>query len=216
MTDTEVTYCDKCSDELEPSQVGLCDSCRPRPFAELSEKAKGKAREAYISDDYPYDEWWDYVYEDFEQICTILGIIVDRSKKRPAIYFSGFWSQGDCATFEGSYSFANDSPRRIRAYCNDTELHRIADELTSMQLTQRLLGLDYFAGQISSNNRVEIFDSGIDEIGEPDEERFYDLMHDLADWLYRRLEAEYEHLCSNEVVDRHLNDETFDEDGTII
>lgn len=216
MTEVEVTYCDKCGDELESSQVGLCDSCRPRPFAELSEKAKDKAREAYTSGDYPYDDWWDSVYEDFEQVCTILGIIIDRSKKRLAIYFSGFWSQGDCATFEGSYSFAYDSPRRIRAYCNDSKLHRIADELTSMQLTQRLLGLDYFAGQILSNNRVEIFDSGIDEIGEPDEKRFSDLMHDLADWLYKTLESENDYLYSDECVDQYLIDETFDEDGTII
>jgi hypothetical protein len=224
MTEIEVTYCDKCGEELEPSQVGLCDSCRPRSFAELSDKAKDKAREAYTSSNYLHSGWWDSIYEDFIRICTILGIdlttrtvklMSGKTREEPHIYFSGFCSQGDGASFEGRYTFAPTASVSIREYCGDQELHRIADHLTAMQTTQRLLGLESFTADIFSGGRkhTEIDDWGIDEIGEPDEERFSDLMHDLADWLYRHLEDEYEYLRSNEVIDEYLNDETFDEDG---
>jgi hypothetical protein len=42
-----------------------------------------------------YDGWWDYIYDDFKGRMESLGIAVRD------IYFSGFWSQGDGACFEG-------------------------------------------------------------------------------------------------------------------
>jgi hypothetical protein len=45
-----------------------------------------------------YDGWHDYVYEDFKREMEAIGIDVDD------IYFSGFWSQGDGACFEGRVS----------------------------------------------------------------------------------------------------------------
>lgn len=228
MSEVEVTFCDKCGDELESSQVGLCDSCRPRSFDELSEKAKDKAREAYTSNNHPHDDWWDNIYEDFARICTILGISLStrtvklmsgKTREEPHIYFSGFYSQGDGASFEGRYYFAPTASVDIREYSDDKELHRIADHLTAMQTTQRLLGLEFFVAFIyamGNNLRVEIGDWGIDEVGEPDEKQFADLMHSLAAWLYKQLEAENDYLYSDKCVDQYLINETFDEDGTII
>ena len=43
-------------------------------------------------------DWWDCTYSDFKERMTAIGIEVDR------MYFSGFWSQGDGACFEGSVS----------------------------------------------------------------------------------------------------------------
>jgi hypothetical protein len=39
--------------------------------------------------------WWECVYDDFKEDMAKIGIRVDQ------IYFSGFWSQGDGACFEG-------------------------------------------------------------------------------------------------------------------
>jgi hypothetical protein len=43
-------------------------------------------------------------------------------------------------------------------------------------------------------------------------------MRDFADWIYDRLEAEYEYLISDEYVDEYLNDSDnmYDESGAII
>ena len=117
-------------------------------FDELSDQAKEKAR-----------QWWrDCECTDHDTSCTyddavecgkILGIeIASRNQKciligskprewidrSPAIYYSGFWSQGDGACFEGSYSYAKGAAKKIRQYASsDTELHRIADELYELQ-----------------------------------------------------------------------------------
>jgi len=42
-----------------------------------------------------YDGWWDHAYDEFKGRMESVGIAVTD------IYFSGFWSQGDGACFEG-------------------------------------------------------------------------------------------------------------------
>lgn len=236
MTDVlEETRCDICDTCLEPGQVGLCEDCehaRPRPFDELSEKAKDKARETYTSGAYLDYEWWDGVYEDAVRMARMLGIEIGTTThagRKPGttyqttdIYFSGFGSQGDGACFAGEYSHAPDAVKDITTETNDEELLRIAQELTLMQVTQRLQGLESFTAAIvvsgGNNIRIEIRDWGTDEIGEPDEEVFARLMEDFASWVYKQLEAENDYLYSDEYVDERLseNDCVFDESGTII
>src|SRR5690349_7069500 len=95
-------------------------------FDELSDDAKDKAREWYREASC-HDEWWDAVYDDATQCGKILGIRIDK------IYFSGFWSQGDCAQFEGDYSYAKGSTKAIREYApKDETLHKIADTLQAI------------------------------------------------------------------------------------
>ncbi len=76
-------------------------------FTELSDAAKDKAR-AWFRQTID-DDWWDSVYDDFEQICPILGVTLATTpvrlmgggtRQKPCIWFSGFWSQGDGACFE--------------------------------------------------------------------------------------------------------------------
>ena len=78
-------------------------------FPELSEGAKDKARSWYRGLG-PHDDWWDVVYEDFERVCEILGIRLKTravrlmgggTRQRPCVWFSGFCSQGDGASYEG-------------------------------------------------------------------------------------------------------------------
>lgn len=228
MTEIEVTYCDVCEAELEIGQVGKCETCTTYTFDQLSDKAKNRARETYSGDGYLNYDWWDSSVEDFAQICTILGVKLTtrtvrlmngKTREEPHVYFSGFCSQGDGASFGGRYYFAPTASASIREYCDDEELHRIADELTVMQTTQRLLGLEFFVAFVyaSDNNlRIEIGDWGIDEIGEPDEKQFTQLMRDLADWLYEQLNDEYDYLHSDECIDQYLIDKTFDADGATI
>ncbi len=76
-------------------------------FPELSDVAKETARSWYRELG-PHDDWWDAVYEDFERVCEILGIRLKttpvrlmggRTRAKPCIWFSGFWSQGDGARY---------------------------------------------------------------------------------------------------------------------
>src|SRR3546814_8987198 len=56
------------------------------------------------------------------------------TRRKPCIWFSGCWSQGDGACFEGDYSYAKGALATIRRYApKDVALHRIADALGSIQ-----------------------------------------------------------------------------------
>lgn len=200
-------------------------------FEELSERAKDKAREEYTSGDYPGYDWWDDVYEDAVRIGQMIGIEIGatthvstkgRNYTTTNIWFCGFGSQGEGACFDGDYRYAPNAAKHIDQETNDEELLRIAKELTLMQVTQRLQGLEYFTAVIHAerNNsiRTEIRDWGVDEVGEPDEEAFAQLMEDFASWIYKQLEAENDYLYSDEYVDERLSEDDclFDEDGTQI
>lgn len=111
-------------------------------FDELPEAAKDNARAWYREGAFDHD-WYDAVYEDFQRIAEILGIRLRARTSRlmgggtsesPRIWFTGFWSQGDGAAWEGSYAFNKGASSAIRSYAPmDQELHRIADALLAVQ-----------------------------------------------------------------------------------
>lgn len=103
-------------------------------FDELSEQAKQKAIEDYRIDGLEYD-WWDYIYEDADRIASMMGIEVERksvplmsgkTRQDPAIYLTGFSSQGDGACFEGVYRYRKGCVKAVHAYApTDEHLHRL-------------------------------------------------------------------------------------------
>lgn len=199
-------------------------------FPELSDAAKEKARSWYRELG-PHDDWWDAVYEDFERVCEILGIRLKTTpvrlmgggtRAKPCIWFSGFWSQGDGACFEGDYGYAKGASAAIRRYAfKDGELHRIADALGSIQrrnfyqLSARIAHRGRYYQEYSMDIAVERDSPVVQDMTADAEEDVSEALRDLARWLYGRLEDEYEHLTSDEAVDEmiRLNEYRFTEDG---
>jgi hypothetical protein len=168
--------------------------------------------------------WWDSTYDDFKQICEILGIELDKGEPS----FSGFCSQGDGASWTGRYracalepkTYAlvptyDLAPAAIREYApQDEELHRIADELCMLARiyhpTYAKVGRHYGSNYVHSNTmhvtEWEYYDEdigfeGVDTaIVHHIEETLIAQFRALADWLYKRLEAEYDHLTGDEAV----------------
>lgn len=105
----------------------------------------------------------------------------------------------------------DEAPAKIREYAPmDEELHRIADELCFLA---RLYYLAY--ARVRSNSQCchsgtmsltefGLVEGGVDdyaeEVHEHVETTLTDLFRDLADWLYVKLEEEYDYLTSDEVV----------------
>jgi hypothetical protein len=186
---------------------------------------------AWYRRDLPLDDWHDSVFDDFERICTILGVdLATRpvrlfgggSRQKPSIWFSGFWSQGDGACFEGTYRYAKGSATALRAYApEDAELHRIGEVLAAIQrpnfnqleASMRHQGRCYheYAMAISVERSAE---SGQDP-SPGAEEAVIEALRDLARWLYRQLEREYDYQTSDEVVDEAIlaNEYSFTEVG---
>ena len=167
-------------------------------------------------------DWWDSVYVDFHRICEILGIDLD--KDEPS--FTGFSSQGDGASFTGQYRaylqrgyadnpptlYSETAPAKIREHApEDEELHRIADELCMLSRVYFPIYIKIERFRRSSYVHEQTMDCYVEPMeGDPDnwdeevhayvQEQGTLLMRDLARWLYRTLENEYDYLTSDEVV----------------
>lgn len=197
---------------------------------ELSDAAKDKARAWYREDGFDHD-WFEFVYEDFERVGEILGLRLKTTavrlhgggtRQKPRIYFRGFWSQGDGACFETFYSYQKDAPRRIRDYApQDVELHRIADALQAVQRRNFYqLGAEarhqgHYYHEYCMSISVERDSPTSQDMTADAQEAVIEALRDLARWLYRQLEREYDHLSSDAVVDETIiaNDYTFTDTG---
>lgn len=197
---------------------------------ELSESAREKARSWYSEEGLEYD-WYSDVYEDFILICNILGIRLNtrtvtttggRYHEKTCIWFSGLWSQGDGACFEGHYRYQPGAAQNIRQHApQDEELHRIADELQTIQqrnLWQLQADIQHqgrYYHEYSMHITVER-DSPTGQQATHDADRVLsDALRDLARWLYQQLETQYDWLTSPEAVDEALfaSGYTFTETG---
>ena len=187
---------------------------------ELSDGAKEAARCWYRQQGL-HDDWYDFVYEDFGTICEILGVTLDTTpvrlygggtRDKPRIMFSGFASQGDGASFEGWWRHARGAGKAIRAHApKDEELHRIADELQTIQRRNfhQLHASIHQSGRYCHEYTMAIEVERDSPTWQPPtddaEDTVTEAMRDLARWLYRQLEREYEHQTSDEVVDEALD-----------
>jgi hypothetical protein len=197
---------------------------------ELSEAAKDKARAWYREGSFDHD-WFEFVYDDFERVCAILGVSLDTrpvrlmgggERQKPCIWFSGFWSQGDGACFEGRYSYAKAAPRLIREYApKDGELHRIADALQAIQrrnfyrLCATIVHRGRYCHEYSMAISIERDSSAGQDMTSDAEDAVTEALRDLARWLYRQLEHEFDYQTSDETVDEAIviNGYTFTEAG---
>lgn len=181
-------------------------------FEELDEKGKEKAREWYRSGNDFFGA--DFIIEDAKNIASMFGLDIDN------IYWSGFWSQGDGACFTGRYEYKKGALKTIKAECpNDMELHRIVEQLQYEQARY------FFAVTAHIEHRGHYYHSGCLSI---DIEHCYnkyqdvgkfdtDLFRNFADWIYKRLEKEWEYQNSVEAVEESMicNGYEFNRDGSI-
>ncbi len=161
-------------------------------------------------------EWWDSVYELFTEDMKAIGIEVDK------MYFSGFWSQGDGACFEGrvcdwglflkSLGYNDDLLiehfKEVASFSVKHSGHYYHENCTSFSMewilpTDPYTGEEHFLESYGCGEelrdavliaRLSQYDSN--KLEAEFTEAFKDHMRDL----YRRLEEEYEYLTSDEVV----------------
>jgi len=184
-------------------------------FNELSKEAQQKAIEN-LHDINTDHEWYEWVYEDFKTICSILGIEIDN------IYFSGFYSQGDGACFEGSYKYNKQAVKKIKEYApTDTVLHDIAARLTDLQKRNfyQLLAYTKHSGHYYHEYCTDITIERNDykDISAGVESDMKDTLRSLMKWLYRSLESSYNYLISEEAIKETIiaNEYDFYENGKI-
>ena len=197
---------------------------------ELPETARESARAWYREACLDHD-WYDFVFEDFETVCRILGVTLATSpvrlygggtRDKPQIFWTGFHSQGDGASFYGDYSHARGAARAIRAHApKDTELHRIADALQAVQrrnfyqLNASIRQQGRYCHEYCMAIEVERDSPTWQPPTDDAEDTVIEALRNLARWLYRQLRSKYEHQTSDDAIDEIVADNgwTFGADG---
>lgn len=205
-------------------------------FDQLSEESQRRALDKNY--DYNIDhEWWDSVYEDAVTMAEIIGIEIGTRRSsvaQPAIYFSGFSSQGDGACFEGSYSYKKGALKALKSAAparykdqqtgewveleGNAELHRICKELTAVQrrhfyrLEAKVVQSGHY--QHSGCTAIEVQDGEhiYRAIGDAEDD-IKQLLRDFMDWIYDQLEKQHDYLTSDEAIKEALQDSEFDAEG---
>lgn len=206
-------------------------------FDQLSDEAKKRALEKNYDWNIDHD-WWDFVYEDAIMMGEIIGISIDtrRGSKEPAIYFSGFSSQGDGASCECSYTYKVGALKELKSSAparykdpatkkwveqpGNVELHRICKALTAVQrkhfyqLEAKVSTYGHYSHSGCTRVTVEHAEDRYRDIGEAEAD-ITQLLRDFMDWIYSRLEAEHDYLTSDEQIRDSLiaNEMEFDEEG---
>lgn len=190
-------------------------------FDELpTDAAKEKARDWFRGDN---GGGWqsDCVVEDATRVFGLMGFDISK------VYFTGFWSQGDGACFEGTWRAkdAADALAKVKEYApQDETLHRLARECERIaQLFPNTYLIVKHRGQYYHEHCTDftvcITDDDFNEIDTDArghaEEDLTGVTKDAMRWIYRQLEKDYEHSQTNEVVDETLriNEYDFIENG---
>jgi hypothetical protein len=217
-------------------------------YSELSDKAKERARDWYREVGAGDPFYIEHVTEDFHETLKALGFDVmqrrgnyldprDPRAVRSTVEWSGFSSQGDGASFSGTWRASDCDPvalledrPQVFATPNgenatskeNVELHRITSEI----LECKKAGLSHACIE-SRRFHMSLNGTGWDD--QPDtatadewedhcevtEARFIEACRDLAHAFYKALEAEYEYQNADEQVAESIeaNGYEFTEDG---
>ncbi len=185
-------------------------------FEDLSPEAKETARKWWRG---TLDSFWsDAVIEDAVTCAACLGIEVDAhpvklmgggTRQDPAVYWTGFYNQGDGACFEGTYRFRRGWRKALEGYApKDSDLFRIGEELQDAQRRLKWTGVARVkhTGRYCHYNSVSIDVESDAASGQEDAcTQIVEALRDFCKWIYGQLEKEYEYQMSDECVDENLN-----------
>lgn len=196
---------------------------------ELSKEAQERAFEKYQYFNVDCVNWYFCEYEDFTEIGKTIGIVIAED----AIYFSGFWSQGDGSTFKSKIDAAKFiegiEQEKWKEFAPNLEFN-----FAPCPCDKRVIAL-IASGAIECNwrthtpNRGYWIDFDTDYYLPQDSRDFINICRELEKldgWateilnrlnrhLYKSLEQEYEYQTSPEALKQTFvaNDYLFTEDG---
>lgn len=199
-------------------------------YHELSDDAKEKARDWFREVSAGDDFFSESVFEDAATIADLMGLDIRRTPVKrgdgsshwtPTIYWSGFYSQGDGACFEGSYRYKPGAVKAVTDYAPlDDELQRIALELQKAQKKcfYRLKASIKHRGHYYHEKSMSFsfdYDGQDDRNTSEAEEAIEEALSDFALWIYKQLRKEYEYQNSDDVAGETIaaNEYEFDSEG---
>lgn len=179
-----------------------------------TDKAKEKARNWWRKFLYTDSSDWQNIYDEAKHIGSLFGLEIGK------IYFSGFWSQGDGASFDGEYKFKKGAVKAIEDYTSSEELSRIVRALYRVQrlYSYKLEATCKTKGHYcnSSSMQVDVWSLSYYDTDLSDaEDDIKSLLRGFADWIYKQLKDDYEYQSNVENVEEAIraNEYEFYENG---
>lgn len=168
-------------------------------YEELSEEAQKKVIENMHEDDsFLMYDWYTFIYDDFkdrmyqEYSCTV-----------DDIFFSGFWSQGDGASFTGSISI-KDYIEKTKQKGKYRNLSKYLEEFEPFVDIKQ-------SGSYWHENTMYFDDHFFMEGTEKQQDQLYNIMDEIEETfreearkLYGQLEDEYKYLTSKEYIEQEI------------
>ncbi len=189
-------------------------------YSELSDDAKEVAV-SYVQnrlDSWVLDDWYYFIYEDFVREVKRQGIEIGTKHdgKVPSIYWTGFWSQGDGASFEGSvdlleymkfHKLGNDYRKLynfIKSYGGGATIKQSGHYVHeyTMSVTVDLDTYDFEYGGDYSTYEVNQLATQTNEL----EKHLGETVISLAKDLYKDLQREWEYITSSEYIAEELTE----------
>ena len=174
-------------------------------FSELSDKAKEKAIEQLRDINVDYYDWNDYLIDDWQKTLNKIGF------ENAKIAYSGFWSQGDGASFTADVDI--EKLLSSMTYCATKYKNARIFELVSLLHDKNAINIHLAKnhwGTHYSHERTVSLNIDIDypyergsfwpKIVEQFENALDDFRIDLCSAVYTSLENEYNYLTSDESI----------------
>ena len=170
-----------------------------------------------------HHDWWDSTYEEFREDMKAVGIDVQR------MHFTGFWSQGDGACFEGKlgntltyldHHHVGQYPMIRKLLEHDGEVYAQCEHrghYYHQYCTSFWVDSDTLTGMV--HQPTEFHEAIVEQWQRELEDEISDFEKDVIEqWrsymqdLYRKLEKEYDYLTSDEAVWESIEANELEED----
>lgn len=163
-------------------------------FKELDDTAKNKVLEESRSINVEFDDWHDYILDEWKAKLETLGF------NGVEINYSGFWSQGDGASFTAksidlwTYIKSQKQGKKyasLKKWIDDGELTASVERETHHYYHEKTV-----SSTIESGDTPEKLNNLIDEL----ERELDEFVEDNSRAIYKELEKTYEDLTTDEAV----------------
>jgi len=201
-------------------------------FEELDDKAKEKVFESYRTDEfYPGDWWHEAAVEDFVEDRTKEGWDLETKD----VHFSGFWSQGDGASFDGKVTcetwikfhkleakfptimkvLHNTHPLTAKIYTNHFGTYYCHSNTRYLEIEEDGQLDEHIYGWDDEAKEQAIMEKWNEEVMRL-EEILEDNREELSQQLYSKLEKQYDYYMTDEAIEEDImsNDNMFLANGT--
>ena len=202
-------------------------------FDELSAEAKERAREWWREASASDNDFADHVTDRLLEAAEALGFRIGThtvrlygggSRQEPNVWWSGFYSQGDGASFDGSYSYSKGAAKKLAEHFEGkdlAELQALAHRLEAVQrpafysLTASIDQSGRYSHSMTMSASAD--DTRGHDVKADAEEEIQQVARELADWHWSNLRDAYEWEQADEQVDENIraNEYTFTEQGAI-